>query len=122
VKRSRLVRRTPLRAMSIKRRAETGRRARVREAVLARDVVCVMASESGWGLVRHDNTRVTVPVCWGPLDVHEVVPRGRRPGSHLRAEWCVVLCRGHHGFVHDQPEIGEALGLLVHSWNTEEQS
>lgn len=48
--------------------------------------------------------------CSGPLDVDEIIPRGRG-GSHLDASNCQVLCRAHHRWKHDNPAEAERLGL-----------
>lgn len=48
--------------------------------------------------------------CFGPLDVDEIIPRGRG-GSHLDADNCQVLCRAHHRWKHDNPAEAERLGL-----------
>lgn len=48
--------------------------------------------------------------CWGPLDVDEIIPRGRG-GSHLDATNCQVLCRAHHTWKHDNPAEAERLNL-----------
>lgn len=37
--------------------------------------------------------------CWNIKDAHEVISRGRRPGSHLEPELVVLVCRGHHDFI-----------------------
>ena len=48
--------------------------------------------------------------CSGPLDVDEVIPRGRG-GDHLNPDNCQVLCRAHHRWKHDNPKESERLGL-----------
>jgi 5-methylcytosine-specific restriction endonuclease McrA len=48
--------------------------------------------------------------CSGPLDVDEIIPRGRG-GNYLDPENCQVLCRAHHRWKHDHPAEAERLGL-----------
>lgn len=52
--------------------------------------------------------------CGGPLDVHE--PARRSHGADpTDPEQCVLLCRRHHEFVHANPSIGKALGLITYN-------
>ena len=46
-------------------------------------------------------------------DVHEIVPRGRRPGAHLDPELFVSLCRICHRWVTDRPDWANRHGLLL---------
>ena len=46
-------------------------------------------------------------------DVHEVVPRGRRPGAHLDPELFVTLCRSCHSWVTDHLGWGERHGYIL---------
>lgn len=48
--------------------------------------------------------------CSGPLDIDEVIPRGRG-GNYLDPDNCQVLCRMHHRWKHDNPAEAERLGL-----------
>ena len=48
--------------------------------------------------------------CSGPLDIDEVIPRGRG-GNYLDPNNCQVLCRAHHRWKHDNPAEAERLGL-----------
>lgn len=89
------LRRTPLARVSRKRRIEDRERIDVRKRVMQRDRGCVLAHWGG---------------CWGPLDVDEIVPRGRG-GSFLDDENCQVLCRGHHDRKHAKPHVASILGL-----------
>lgn len=54
--------------------------------------------------------------CQGPIDPHEVVGRGVRPGSHLEPELVIGLCRGHHGLITVEPALGERVGARMPSW------
>jgi len=51
--------------------------------------------------------------CWNLLDPHEVISRGRRPGSHLEVELVVMVCRGHHDYItaNQDAEDVRAVGL-----------
>jgi len=83
-----------------KKRIEEGpRREEVRRIVIERDM----------GLCRA-KFLVTYLSCSGPLDVDEVIPRGRG-GDHLNPDNCQVLCRAHHRWKHDHPKEAEELGL-----------
>lgn len=88
------VRKTPLRRVSVKRRAQNRERTDVIARVLARDGGCVMRS----------------PRCRGPLDVDEIVSRGRG-GSFLDDENCQTLCRLHHDAKHSHIHAASILGL-----------
>ncbi len=100
---SRLERRAPLRAMSDKRRSELAARARVRAFVLERDGGC--RARSGMP------SRLGAGPCFGPVDVHEILPRGRG-GDWLDATNCIALCRGHHEWTHHYPALAKQVGLL----------
>lgn len=78
----------------MKRRAEERERADVRQRVLDRDTGCVMSSAR----------------CAGPLDVDEIVSRGRG-GSWLDDDNCQVLCRHHHELKHSRIHLASILGL-----------
>ncbi len=118
MKRSPLTRKTPLRAVtpwrplrrplrreSSRRRSERVQRAAVVAEVLERDGGCVARH---WFL--------TGP-CRGREDVHEVAQRSVVPGSHLRPELCVTLCRAHHDWAHANIAEARVLGLIVDSWD-----
>lgn len=85
--------------MSARRRGQLDARKRVRATVLARDRGCVGPARGLDG------------ACWGPLDVHELLPRGRG-GDWLDPSNCVCLCRGHHSLVTDRPAEGYRTGLV----------
>lgn len=50
--------------------------------------------------------------CGGPLDVHEVVTRGRG-GSATDPGNCILVCRHHHDWIHRNPIEATTLGLLA---------
>lgn len=89
--------------MSPKRRRALTVRAEVVAAVTARDRTC-----------RGPGMGAPGP-CWGPLDAHE--PRGgsERHLTWLDADQAILLCRGHHSFVHAHPAESYRLGLLIRS-------
>ena len=92
------IRRTPLRARSKKRRSEERERADVRVRVLARDGGCLIRSWTPFAR------------CEGPLDVDEIISRGRG-GSYLDDENCQTLCRRHHEAKHRHIHVASILGL-----------
>ena len=51
--------------------------------------------------------------CWGRIDPHHILPRGR--GGPDTAENLACLCRAHHDWVHAHPAQGYDLGLLKKS-------
>jgi len=75
------------------------KRAEVRRIVMQRDM----------GLCRAKFLIGSI-MCSGPLDIDEVIPRGRG-GNYLDPENCQVLCRAHHRWKHDNPAEAERLGL-----------
>ena len=85
--------------MSEKTKTQAPQRAEVRRIVLQRDMGLCQAK-----------FLVTYLSCSGPLDVDEVIPRGRG-GDHLNPDNCQVLCRTHHRWKHDNPAEAERLGL-----------
>lgn len=88
--------------VSPKRKAEEDRRKDVILAVWTRDRFCVAAP---------DGPRpVGAVACGGPLDVDEIVGRGRG-GDYLDPDNCQLLCRRHHDWKHAHPEAATAVGL-----------
>ena len=106
---------TPLRRVSRKRQATLEQRADVRAAVLERaNHACEF-----WAIIWDcphpeplDFGNQCPQFCAGPLDVHEVTPRGTHPGSELNADVAICLCRAHHQYVHSRPTLGYQTGLL----------
>ena len=97
--------RKPLPLVSSRRKREKPQRDAVRAAVLERDGYECQAA----GLVLH-------VACWGPLDVHEPIPRSAWPGVHLLPDRATSICRGHHCWVDANPAEAHALGLHGYSW------
>lgn len=56
--------------------------------------------------------------CWGPIDPHEVIRRGQRPGSHLDARLILPLCRRHHD-LDVELSTAEELGIRAPGWTAE---
>lgn len=90
---------------SSKREAQRDERAAVVEAAYFRDGRDCVA-------------RVSVPQirCGGRLDPHEVIPRSAWPGGALVLENVVTICRRHHDWVGDHPELAHDVGLHGFSW------
>jgi hypothetical protein len=111
------VKRSPLRRISEKRKAQLPARRRCIQIVLERDKVCQLhprldAYWREWGLDAYTVLLAEVPApdCWGPLDVHE--PGHRSQGADpTDPDQCVALARGCHDWVHGHPLIAKALTL-----------
>ena len=98
MKRSPLTRRTRLKPVSAKRRAQFEGRATCREIVLERDGHLCQAR---------------LPGCWvTATDVHEVLSRGRG-GSITDPENCLALCRPCHKFITENPMWSKDQGFAV---------
>ena len=94
-----LKRKKQLNWASERRKAELSSRKKVREEVLERDAYKCVAK-----------FLVEEVECWGPLDVDEIIGRGRG-GDWLDPDNCQVLCRAHHDWKHLHPEEATTLGL-----------
>ncbi len=90
-------------------RLSEGGRGAVVDFVRARDKTC----QAGALLV--DDAPVA---CGGPLDVHELKPRGRG-GNATNPLNCLVVCRRHHDVLHRHPDEAHEAGLLLWSWEPE---
>lgn len=55
--------------------------------------------------------RLSEAQCWGPLAVHHVRPVGQGGDRYDPANG-VLLCAGHHNFVHDHPAWARNAGWL----------
>lgn len=99
--------RSRLRPVSKKRQRENRVRSVVRAEVLERDGNC--------------QARDLIPrvACGGPLDVHELVRRSQWRAGILDPSNCLVLCRWHHSYVTEHPELAHELGLSRWSWERE---
>lgn len=99
-----LKRKTALRRQSVKARSQVAQRRKVVALVIERD-----------GLLCYGHTVLPILHCFGPLDPHEIVPRGRRPGGHLDPDNVRMVCRAHHDWAHGNPYAATAVGLLKRS-------
>jgi hypothetical protein len=90
-----------LRRQSVKARSQVAQRRKVVAQVIERD-----------GLKCYGHTVLPMLHCFGPLDPHEIVPRGRRPGGHLDPANVRMVCRAHHDWAHGNPSAATAVGLL----------
>jgi hypothetical protein len=90
----------------VKARSEVAQRRKVVALVIERD-----------GLVCYGHTVLPMLNCFGPLDPHEIVPRGRRPGGHLDPDNVRMVCRAHHDWTHDNPLHALVVGLLKRETN-----
>jgi hypothetical protein len=99
------VKRSPIARMSVRRRSELAERRQVVADVIRRDGGCLM---------RESAPDDPSGACRGPLDGHEVLPKGRG-GDWLDRDNVVTLCRLHHDWVHGNPAKAERLGLLKRS-------
>lgn len=81
------MKRTRLRQVSRKRRAQMTAWPQVRDAVFARDEYTCQARRIGLSM--------DFP-CAGPLDPHHTIKRSQRPGLALETSLVVSLCRRHH--------------------------
>lgn len=59
---------------------------------------------------------VSSPRCSGPLDVHEIIPRSAWRRGYLDVDNCIVVCRGHHDWIGDNPGAAHDVGLHGYSW------
>lgn len=98
-----LKRGAPIPQVSKKRARENRQRSKVRDEVLTRD---------GFTCRTRGGIIPSIPRCAGPLDVHEVIGRGRG-GSFLDPENCLTLCRRHHEWVTAHPREATELGLTA---------
>jgi len=101
-RRTPLARGGPLPRESAKTKRERPDRMRVQEVTRARH-----------GGVCEAKDLVPEVRCWGPVDVDEIAPRGRRPGGHLDDTNTQCLCRAHHDWKHAHPRRALELGLTA---------
>ena len=98
------MKRTRLKQVSAKRRAEAPLRAKVRELTIERAKGRCEAAHL-----------VPIP-CRGELEVHERHQRSIRPGSHLDLDDTMAICADHHRWIDANIAEAHRLGLLRHSW------
>lgn len=92
------MRRTPLKQVSDKRKAQDIAYAPIRKAVIARDGRCMAPID--WGR------------CAGAWEVHHVISRARDRTLVLEPSNLQTLCLSHHQYAHDHPVEATACGLL----------
>lgn len=93
-----------MKQVSDKRRSQADERAAVVALVRARDRSCRGA------------TLMPDRPCGGPLDVHERIQRSLWAAGYLDPDNCVLLCRNHHVYAHENVEEAHRVGLLRHGW------
>ncbi len=96
-----LRRKTRLKPVSAKRRAQADEYQKFRATVFMRH---------GW--CQGPRKGLETP-CGGPLDVHHIRPVGQYRGLRCDPDNGIVLCRAHHDHVHDYPVWARTIGLLV---------
>ena len=101
------MKRTPIRRVSKKRAATFDAREACVRAVLERDQVCQFPARYEAAVGPYKGSMV----CSYVMDAHE--PAKRSGGADpTKPEECVLLCRTHHELIHQNPALGERLGLL----------
>ena len=96
-----MLRRSPLRQMSERRRAQQGEYERAVQTVLLRDKGSAVAAR--WPEV----------VCRGRIDPHHVWTQRMFPERRCDPDAMVASCRAHHDAIHAYPELARMRGLLV---------
>lgn len=91
---------------SDKHRAQRPTREAVVAAVHARDKVCQGSALVALARIPHS----------GPLEVHELIPRGQWAAGYLVVSNCILICHDHHAFVTTHAHTAHALGLRLWSW------
>ena len=114
----RLARRTPLRAMSRKRReVQVLRRQMVRDELARRELceagaVIYQYRLGAYGQPNADRLHAVAYRCGGlAVDLHEPLTRARG-GSILDPANTVAVCRSCHDWIHDHPTAATKVGLL----------
>lgn len=109
------MKRTTIVPISKKRRAALPERAKVRQVVLERDgYECQFWTKAPVDAMDWPN--VPFACDRSQLDVHEIIPRSAWKDGWLVPENCVCLCRRHHEFVTDNPDLAHSIGLHGYSW------
>ena len=105
-------RRKPLARESKKRVAERPLRREITAKLLDENPTCQI------GLALRDIDNPQGDKCSiRSTEVHEWGQRSVVPGSHLREELCLAVCRLCHDWAHSGDPVAEELGFLVKSWN-----
>jgi hypothetical protein len=93
------MKRSPIRAVSKKKRAQVAAWRQTRLVVIKRDVTCRAAELA-------PEVR-----CWGREEIHHLRRRSQG-GTDLPANLALV-CEAHHFHVHAHPEWAASVGLLI---------
>ena len=106
------MKRSPLNAVSNKRKAENIERRKVMGLAFGdrRDWRCLA--------LEHPAMMAVMGGCYGPVNGHEILPRGRG-GSIVDPFNIVLLCNRHNEWASSNPVDATKLGLL-RSWNVED--
>lgn len=115
------MKRSPLPRISARKRAKARQRAEVVRQVRERDQHCQMFER--W---YHQGTGSWYgsldPMCAGPLDVHEIIPRSAWRDGDLDPDNCVLVCRRHHDWIGNHPLQAAELGLHGFSWQRKDSA
>ena len=105
------MKRTPLRPVSPKRRAENVVYAAFRESILERDDWRCRF----WNFTKpEDEMDVSLPIACTPfLEVHHLASRKAFPAGLMEPTNVVTLCSRHHQHVTEHPAWAEARGLYI---------
>lgn len=109
------MKRTPLKAVGRKARSKREARVDVIDYVHFRDRTCRFPARADrmTGVV---GMMIPVMPCWNELDVHEIIPRSAWPDGELEPSNCILICRRHHIWIDQHPEVAHAMGLHGYSW------
>jgi hypothetical protein len=110
------MKRSPLRPVSPKRRANLTVRAEIRAQVLERDDYLCQFWTRAKSLDLMNLPHVPI-ACGGPLDVHEIIPRSAWADGYLVVDNCIAVCRRHHDWIGDYPELAAEHNLHGYSWD-----
>lgn len=95
-----MIRRTPLRRVSEKRRDMQAMYERAVQTVILRDRGCAVRER--WPEVR----------CHGRIDPHHIAPQGRHPELRCDTTNMICACRAHHDALHAYPILARQRGLI----------
>lgn len=111
------IKRTPLARIGRRLNSKKAERADVVANVRHRDKVCqfhvyLQQAPLKWQLIINLDLD-----CWHSiLDVHEIIPRSAWPDGELVESNCVLICRRHHIWIDQHPELAHEIGLHGFSW------
>lgn len=111
------LKRTPLARIGKRLNSKKAERADIRFIVIRRDKTCRF--ECYYSAAHYNGlTTFDAPYfkCWSILDVHEIIPRSTWPDGELVESNCVLICRRHHIWIDQHPELAHEIGLHGFSW------